>query len=276
MLKVTVVILLPEEGHSRRAQRLSAPGRPRRGRISRRPNGAGRTIERQGAAADTLPGAKRLFLPIRTGRGPVGVVGLGSEREGSLLSPDQRRLLDALCDQAALAIERTTLAHDLDNARLLAETDRLRSALLTSISHDLQDAAGLDPRAPSPASGPIPRPMTRRRRRTSWPTVQEEAERLNRFIANLLDMTRLEFGVCCPGPCLGRSLGGPGQRLEASSADPGRAQDRPASSRPGPAHAAPRLRALRASALQFAGQCGQICARRLDRGTPRASAWPIG
>jgi len=54
------------------------------------------------------------------------------------LTPDQRRLLDALMDQSALAIERVRLVEDLDRAKRAAETDRLRSALLTSISHDLK------------------------------------------------------------------------------------------------------------------------------------------
>jgi len=49
-----------------------------------------------GRGADTLPGAKRLFLPMRTGRGAIGVLGLDSDKVGPLLSPDQRRLLDAL------------------------------------------------------------------------------------------------------------------------------------------------------------------------------------
>jgi len=50
---------------------------------------------------DTLPGAKRLFLPMRTGRGAIGIVGIDSDKTGPLLTPDQRRLLDALMDQAA-------------------------------------------------------------------------------------------------------------------------------------------------------------------------------
>ena len=91
-----------------------------------------------GRGADTLPGAKRLFLPLRTGRGPVGVIGIDRDEPGPLLTPDERRLLDALADQAAIAIERITLAEDIDRARVMAETERLRAALLTSISHDLR------------------------------------------------------------------------------------------------------------------------------------------
>ena len=66
-----------------------------------------------GRGSDTLPGAKRLFLPMRTGRGAIGVVGIDSDKPGPLLTPDQRRLLDALIDQAALAIERVHLVDDL-------------------------------------------------------------------------------------------------------------------------------------------------------------------
>src|SRR5271154_4569621 len=91
-----------------------------------------------GRGADTLPGGKRLFLPLRTGRGAIGVIGIDRDGGGALLTPEERRLLDALSDQAAIAIERTKLAEDIDEARLLAETERLRSALLTSISHDLR------------------------------------------------------------------------------------------------------------------------------------------
>ena len=94
-----------------------------------------------GRGSDTLPGAKRLFLPMRTGRGAIGVVGIDSDKPGPLLTPDERRLLDALIDQGALAIERVHLVEDIDRAKRTAETDRLRSALLTSISHDLQHAA---------------------------------------------------------------------------------------------------------------------------------------
>lgn len=154
-----------------------------------------------GRGADTLPGAKWLFLPMRTGRGLVGVVGIDTggagARTGSFLTPDQRRLLDALIDQAALAIERVTLAEDVDRAKLAAETERLRSALLTSISHDLRTplASILGSATSLKSYGPM---LDDAARLELTSTIQEEAERLNRFIANLLDMTRLESGAIRP------------------------------------------------------------------------------
>ena len=66
------------------------------------------------------------------------MIGIDRDEPGPLLTPDERRLLDALADQAAVAIERITLAEDSTEARVLAETERLRAALLTSISHDLR------------------------------------------------------------------------------------------------------------------------------------------
>ncbi|MCB1621751.1 MAG: sensor histidine kinase KdpD [Thiothrix sp.] len=150
-----------------------------------------------GRGADTLPGANRLYMPLRTGRMTVGVVGISNDRAGPLLTPEQQRLFTALADQAALAIERIQLVDDLDRAKLLAEADRLRSALLTSVSHDLRTplagivgAAGTlrdyaDGLSPEDRDGLLE-------------TVQDEAERLSRFIANLLDMTRLESGLTEP------------------------------------------------------------------------------
>jgi two-component system sensor histidine kinase KdpD len=154
-----------------------------------------------GRGADTLPGAKRLFIPMRTGRGPVGVIGIDSDKDGPLLTPEQRRLLDALGDQAALALERVHLVDDVDRAKLAVEADRLRSALLTSISHDLKTplasiigAAGtLNSLGQSLGAGAKQELMT---------TIQDEAERLNRFIGNLLDMTKLESGAIEPNASL--------------------------------------------------------------------------
>jgi two-component system sensor histidine kinase KdpD len=147
-----------------------------------------------GRGADTLPGGKRLFLPLRTESGPVGVLGIDRDAPGPLLTPDERRLLDALCDQGAVAIERISLAKGLDEARVLAETERLRAALLTSISHDLRTPLASilgtvsSLRGSQEKYGPS-------EREELLATLQDEAERLNRFVSNLLDMTRLESGA---------------------------------------------------------------------------------
>ncbi|GGF27139.1 two-component sensor histidine kinase [Aliidongia dinghuensis] len=194
MLKVRVVMLLPD-GDGRLEVRA---GYPPEDELDDADFAAARwTWDRNhpaGRGSDTLPGGKRLFLPLRTGRGAVGVIGIDRDAPGPLLTPDERRLLDALADQAAIAIERTRLAEDIDEARLLAETERLRSALLTSISHDLR----------TPLASIIGAITSLRSygerygaetRGELMATVQDEAERLNRFVGNLLDMTRLESGA---------------------------------------------------------------------------------
>jgi two-component system, OmpR family, sensor histidine kinase KdpD len=196
MLKVRVVLLLPEG-----ASLTVRAGYPPEDTLGEGDLAAAKWCWENnrpaGRGADTLPGAKRLFLPMRTGRGPVGIVGLDSDQPGPLLAPDQSRLFDALCDQAALAIERANLAQDVDRARLTAETDRLRSALLTSISHDLKT-----PLASILGSVTSLRTYSKtfdeKAKEELMATIQEEAERLNRFIANLLDMTRLESGAIEP------------------------------------------------------------------------------
>ncbi len=196
MLKVRVVLLLPDHG----SIQVKA-GYPPDDTLDEADIAAARWAWENnrgaGRGADTLPGAKRLYLPLRTGRMAVGVIGLDNDKQGPLLSPEQQRLLDALADQAAVAIERTQLAADVDRAKLAAEADRLRSALLTSISHDLKTplaaimgAAGtLKEFAPALAEDAKADLLS---------TVLDESERLNRFISNLLDMTKLESGAMEP------------------------------------------------------------------------------
>ena len=147
-----------------------------------------------GRGSDTLPGGKRLFQPLRTGRGVVGVLGINRKAPGPLFTPDERRLLDALADQAAVAIERTQLAEDIDEARVLAETERLRSALLTSISHDLRTplASIIGTITSLRSFGKL---YDEKTQDEMLATAQDESERLNRFVANLLDMTRIDSGA---------------------------------------------------------------------------------
>ncbi len=192
MLKVDVVILLREAGT------LTVKiGYPPEDRIDDADVGAAKwafeSNQAAGRGASTLPGAKRLFLPLRTTRGAVGVVGITREGADLLLGPDDRRLLDALLGQIAVAIERIGLASEMDTARLASETERLRSALLTSLSHDLKTplAAILGAATALREFGKSYAPEARDE---LVETIEAEAERLNRFVGNLLDMTRLESG----------------------------------------------------------------------------------
>jgi len=189
MLKVHVVILLPEEGTV-----AVRAGFPPEDTLDAADLAAAKWCWEKNRAAgrgsDTLPGARRLFKPMNTGRGAVGVVGIDSDVPGPILTPDQHRLLDALTDQAALAIERVNLVEDVDRARLVAETDRLRAALLTSISHDLRTPLASILGSATSLGQALDPPV----RIELIRNIQDEAERLNRFIGNLLDMTRLESG----------------------------------------------------------------------------------
>ena len=200
MLRLRVVLLLPEDGS------ISVmAGYPPEDTIGEADLAAATWAWEHNRAAgrgsDTLPGAKRLFLPMRTGRGAIGVVGIDSDKPGPLLTPDQRRLLDALIDQAALAIERVHLVEDLDRAERSVEADRLRSALLTSISHDLKTPLASILGAAGVLKG-LARELDDTAKADLLQTVIDESERLNRFIANLLDMTKLEAGAIKPNAAL--------------------------------------------------------------------------
>lgn len=196
MLKVRVVLLLPENGTI--AVRAGYPPEDSLDQADlAAANWAWEHNRAAGRGADTLPGAKRLFLPMRTGRGAIGVVGIDSDKPGPLLTPDQRRLLDALIDQAALAIERVYLVDDLDRAERRVEADRLRAALLTSISHDLKTPLAAIVGAAGTLKD-LSASLGNKAKTDLLATILDEAERLNRFIANLLDMTRLEAGSFKP------------------------------------------------------------------------------
>lgn len=150
-----------------------------------------------GRGSEMLPKARRLFLPMRTGRSVIGVVGIDDDRNEPLLSPAQRRLLEALIDQSALAIERVHLVEDMERVKRTIETERLRSALLTSISHDLKTPLA----AVLGAAGTLrdlAGKLNNEQKEDLLSTVIDESERLNRFIANLLDMTKLEAGAVVP------------------------------------------------------------------------------
>lgn len=144
-----------------------------------------------GRFTDTLAGAQWWFLPLLDGEAkPIGVAGMRFARGVPRLVPEQRQLAEAMVDDIAQAALRTRLVADLEQAHVSNETERLRSALLSSVSHDLRSPlSAMIGSAESLSS--YAEAMDAADRRALLNTILVEGERLDRYIQNLLDMTRL-------------------------------------------------------------------------------------
>ena len=156
--------------------------------------GAAEWAQRHGQATgrytDTLAGSAWWFLPLRNDRDTIGVVGLRFATDNARLAFEQRRLAEAMADDIGQAVLRTRLVSDLETARVGNETERLRSALLSSVSHDLRSPlSSMIGSASSLAN--YSEAMSVEDRKSLLDTIQLEGERLDRYIQNLLDMTRL-------------------------------------------------------------------------------------
>jgi two-component system sensor histidine kinase KdpD len=145
-----------------------------------------------GATTDTLPSALGLYLPLKTTEEVVGVVGMKSLVEGERLDHNQIAIMQAFCNGLALAIERASLAKQSAEARLDAETERLRNALLSSVSHDLRSPLTAIAGAASALRDGVGDPGA------LADTIFQESQRLNRHVRDLLDMTRIESGAVKP------------------------------------------------------------------------------
>lgn len=145
-----------------------------------------------GRSTETLPGAQYLYLPLNTKDNVVGV--LGVKVMENLITPEQRRLMDAWAGLAAIAIERVNLTAKARQAALLVESDRLRTALFNSISHELRTPLSSIIGAASTLldSEDMYSPAARRE---LLETVKEGSTRMNRILVNLLDTARLESGM---------------------------------------------------------------------------------
>jgi two-component system sensor histidine kinase KdpD len=129
------------------------------------------------------------ILPINTKRGRIGAVAI----QRSAVVRDERAYANALTDQAAVALERTMLVGDLEEARLVSQREQLRVALLSSVSHDLRTPLSSVIGAASSLLA-YESSLSDKDRVELLQSVVEEAERLDRYIQNLLDMTRLGQG----------------------------------------------------------------------------------
>ena len=150
--------------------------------------------EMAGQGTQTLPGADALYLPLMGSRGAVGVLGVQYKEGDTSRRPEQISLLETLAGLIALALERAELAEQAEHARIQIETERLRNSLLSAVSHDLRTPLA----AIAGASSTLFErhdALTSAARRELAESIFDETERLNRLVANLLDMTRLEGGA---------------------------------------------------------------------------------
>ena len=143
-----------------------------------------------GLGTETLPGSKAFYMPLTGSHGTVGVLGIRPTQTSSVMLSEQRHLLETFANQTALAIERANFVEESQKAKVQIEAERTRNALLSSISHDLKTPlAAITGAADNLIDG------TTGESRDLAQTIAEEADRLNRLIRNLLDMTRLEAGA---------------------------------------------------------------------------------
>lgn len=147
-----------------------------------------------GMGTDHLPGADALFLPLVAPRGPLGVLAVRPEQPRQMLVPDQIHLLETFANLMANAIERAILAEQTQQAEVMIESERMRNALLSAVSHDLRTPlAAIAGAVSSLFEGKVDfDPQTRKQLIQS---IYDEVMWMDRLVNNLLYMTRLEAGA---------------------------------------------------------------------------------
>lgn len=130
------------------------------------------------------------FLPLLASKQCVGVIGLKFPSQQRLLTSEQKQLAEVMVEYIAQAIWRTQLTKALEIANVSSETERLRSALLSSVSHDLRSPLASIIGAADTLSN-YRHSMDETDQNSLLEAIHLEGERLDRYIQNLLDMTRL-------------------------------------------------------------------------------------
>jgi two-component system sensor histidine kinase KdpD len=140
-----------------------------------------------GNGSGTLAASEWLFQPLKAGGRPLAVLGIVRDSGGEPVRADQVPLLSSLVDQSALVLERLRLESEMRDVDAVRTRDRLRAALLSSVSHDLRTPlTAVIAAAAQLHHGATPELIA---------TIENEAARLNRFVGNLLDMARVEAGA---------------------------------------------------------------------------------
>ncbi|MBA4416788.1 MAG: histidine kinase [Syntrophus sp. (in: bacteria)] len=150
-----------------------------------------------GKGTDILREASELIFPVKAEDKTLAVLAIKMDNQEETVSSEQRQLIEAFTNLAAMAIVRVRLAKEAEQAKWLAESEKLHRALLNSVSHDM--------RTPLAAiTGAVTSLISEKgvyneaNKDILLHTIKEEALRMNRFIANLLDMIRLESGILKP------------------------------------------------------------------------------
>ncbi|MFN3434264.1 MAG: DUF4118 domain-containing protein [Sphingomonas sp.] len=140
-----------------------------------------------GKGSGTLAASEWLFQPLKAGDRILGVLGVANDAGSNPVRADQLPLLGSLIDQSALVLERLRLQAEMHDLDVVRTRDRLRAALLSSVSHDLRTPlTAVISAADQLDHGATPELVG---------TIKAESARLNRFVANLLDMARVEAGA---------------------------------------------------------------------------------
>lgn len=150
--------------------------------------------QKAGLATDTLASASAIYLPLNALQRSIGVLGLRPHDPRQLQIPEQMHLVEALVNQAAVAMERVQLAAAAQEAGVQIESEHLRNVLLSAISHDFRTPLATIIGSASTLRDSGPERLDDSQRATLLDTLLHEAERMNRLIGNLLDLTKLSEG----------------------------------------------------------------------------------
>lgn len=146
-----------------------------------------------GMGTDALPGARGIYLPLRTSRKTLGVMRLEPSHPWKVADPDHMRILEAFANQIALGIERENLTRQTQNSKMEIEAERMRNTLLSSVSHDLRiPLTVIEGSASALIEGD--KTLTKQSKQELAQTIYEESHRLDRQVNNLLEMSRLQSG----------------------------------------------------------------------------------
>jgi two-component system sensor histidine kinase KdpD len=149
--------------------------------------------EPAGYGTDTLPRIDFQFRPLLVARGAIAVCGFEPRRTDQPISAEDERILTAVLDQTAIALDRAQLAREAVKAATLEANEKVRDVLLDSLSHDLRTPLASIAGAAT-ALRDLGDKMSEPERREMLQSIDEETQRLSRFVANMIDMSRIEAG----------------------------------------------------------------------------------